>query len=128
MPTYKLERISLDPRRVKGHTHRYSISGAGLLFLATGGKHESLVTPSYVSHMSERRALVYGAHDGVDWAALAKLGRQIDYHVRKRLAVAKTKERSVPVLDGACKLVINGAELREGRGIWKYTLASTPAA
>ena len=75
MPKYKIERIELDKRRVKGHSHRYTITGSGLISLIAGGRSDSVITRSRMGNISEKRAIAYGTAEGVNWAALAKLDR-----------------------------------------------------
>src|SRR5258708_20977712 len=121
MPSYRIECIELDPRRVKGDTHRYTIAGSGFVNLIAGGRHANVITRSRVGDISEQRARAYGNEAGVDWSALRKLSRKIEYHVRKRMAEAKTTARSILVLSGAYALVNDGVELREAAGaLWKY--------
>jgi hypothetical protein len=129
MPKYMIERIKLDRRRVKGHAHRYTIKGSGLITLIAGGKSASVITRSRMGHISEKRAAAYGTHEGVDWPALVKLGRKIEYRVRSRIAAAKTNERSLPILPAAFQLAISGTELREtDRAPWRYTIAPPDSA
>jgi hypothetical protein len=128
-PTFRIQRIALDQRRVKGHTHRYSISGTGLIHLSLGGLDGNVITPSSMGHISQQRARVYGTGEHVDWPALLKLARKIDYHVRKRLASAKTLQRSIPILPEAHEKYNLGWELREGAGsTWKYDVAADAPA
>jgi hypothetical protein len=128
MPSYRLERIELDQRRVKGHTHRYSIRGSGFITLIAGGSHGQVVTRSRMGDISEKRALAYGTASGVDWKALGTLGRKIDYHVRKRMAATKTVQSSLPVLPEAYRLFREGAEMREvAGGSWKYDVLPSAA-
>jgi hypothetical protein len=123
-PTFKIERIALDQRRVKGHSHRYSIGGTGLIHVLLGGLDRDVITPSSMGHISQQRARVYGTEDQADWPALTKLARKIDYHVRRRLASAKTVPRSIPVLPEAHEKYKLGCQLREGGATWKYEVAS----
>lgn len=130
MPIYRIERIELDRRRVKGHTHRYRIHGSGLISLLLGGRCGNVITRSQASDISEKRARHYGTADGVEWDQLRRLGRKIDYHVRRRMAVASTSRPSLAVLPAAYQLVLSGTELKEtDRSDWTYRIeASGPAA
>ncbi len=58
---------------------------------------------------------------GVNWDALKTLSNRIQYHIRKRLAVAKVPGR--PVLPQAFELARSGYALKEAAQTpWEYEL------
>jgi hypothetical protein len=107
----EIERIALDARHCQGHTFRYRIEGWGLIQLYLGGVHGHIITASHFGHNSEKRARAWGHADGVDWGALTKLSNRIQYHIRRRLAVARVPGR--PVLREAYELALGGYTLKD---------------
>lgn len=117
--------ISLNPKACDGHTFRYRIGGGGLMQLYLGGVNGRIVTKSHFGHYTEREAAAWDLAEGVNWRALAKTSNRIQYHIRRRLAVAKVPGR--PVLAEAYTFVQNGYELREAAQTpWKYELITDP--
>ena len=114
-------RIDLDPRRCDGHTFRFCVRGGGLVQLYFGGVHDWVITASTFGHFSEAGARAKGQAAGVNWTALGKLSNKIQYHVRRRLAVARVPGR--PVLPQAYELAKSGYALKEAaKARWQYEL------
>lgn len=111
MTQLEIRRITLDPGHCQGHTFRYCIEGWGLIQLYLGGIHERIITKSHFGYNSEKRARAWGHAEEVDWTALAKLSHRIQYHIRRRLAVARVPGR--PVLREALELARGGYVLKE---------------
>jgi hypothetical protein len=107
-------RVALRPERCKGHTFRYRIDGGGLMSLYLGGVCGDVVTRSHFGHQSERRAIVWGVDNGVNWQGLKTLSGRIQQRIRRRLAVAKA--RSCPVLPQALELARLGYVLKPSAG------------
>src|SRR5947209_12659413 len=84
-----IERFALDPAACNGHTFRHCIDGGALMQLYFGGVHERVVTKSHFGHQSQIRAQKWDMDHGINWEALKTLSNRIQYHIRKRLAVAK---------------------------------------
>ncbi|MCA9068186.1 MAG: hypothetical protein KDA84_04650 [Planctomycetaceae bacterium] len=103
MPNVDVRRIELLPSKCDGHTFRYCIEGWGLIQLYLGGIHNQCLTNSHYGHNSQRRAENWGHAEDVDWDALKKLSNRIQYHIRRRLAVAKVPGR--PILPAAFRLL-----------------------
>ena len=109
-----IERVSLNPRKCNGHTFRYRLGGGALMQLYFGGvynKDERTITKSHFGHNSQIRAENWSVAQNINWESLAKLSNKIQYHIRKRLAVAKVPGR--PVLPEALNLVNQGYSLKE---------------
>ena len=116
-----ITRIALRPEYCAGHTFRYRIDGGALIQLYLGGVHERVITKSHFGHFSEVGARKWGLDDGVDWQELKTLSSKIQYHIRKRLAVAKVPGR--PVLPKAFELVRSGYALKDAAQTpWEYRL------
>jgi hypothetical protein len=105
-----IRRYSVDPSYCDGHTFRFSIEGGGLIQLYLGGVCGRVVTKSHYGHQSKVRAQNWNVDSGIDWDALQVLSRRIQYHIRRRLAVAKAG--SYPVLPEALELAHAGYELK----------------
>jgi hypothetical protein len=110
-PGPNIVRFALDPRRCGGHTFRHKIEGWGLIQFYLGGLHGRVITKSHYGHNSEARARKWGHDEGVDWAALTRLSNKIQYHVRRRLAVARVPGR--PVLTEAYDYARAGYALKD---------------
>jgi hypothetical protein len=111
MPVLPLERFALDPSSCDGHTFRYRLRGGGLIQLYLGGVYEKWLTKTHYGHFSSKGAARWNLEQGVDWEALSKLSNKIQYHIRKRLAVAKVSV--LPVLPQAYALAEQGYCLTE---------------
>lgn len=110
MAELTITRIALRPAACGGYTFRYRIDGGGLIQLYLGGVHERVVTISHFGHQSQARARKWDMDHGVNWESLKTLSNRIQYHIRKRLAVAKTA--SCPILPQAYQLARTGYELK----------------
>ena len=116
-----IRRITLNPKACAGHTYRYCIDGGGIMQLYLGGIFEKVLTISHFGHQSLKRAQKWGVDQGVNWEALGTLSNQIQYHLRKKLAVGKVP--SCPVLPQALELVKSGYELKfSAKMNWAYEL------
>jgi hypothetical protein len=111
MSRLEIRRIALYPEHCQGHTFRYCIEGWGLIQLYLGGIYGRVITRSHFGHGTEKRARAWGRADGVDWTAFAKLSNRIQYHIRRRLAVARVPGR--PVLGEAYDLALEGYVLKD---------------
>ena len=121
MQNLEINRISLAPDKCNGHTFRFEIDGGGLIQLYFGGVHDKVVTQSHFGHNSEIRARKFGVHSSVNWEALKTLSNKIQYHIRKRLAIAKVPR--CPVLPEACELARSGYALKDRADLsWEYKL------
>ena len=101
MPQLETVRIDFDPKRVRHARFRYEPRAGGLMQLYLGGQKELVITKSHFGYRSEKGARAWGVGEGVDWDGLTRLGRRIQYRIRK-MAVAKVPGR--PILPGAAKL------------------------
>ncbi len=88
-PAPKPHRFDLDYKKTK-HTYRYQLCGQALLRLYLGGLHDTALIQSHCGHAYKYDATRRGIQDGCDYDALRKLANRIQYHIRKRLAVAQT--------------------------------------
>jgi hypothetical protein len=121
MSELTITRFALDSDACGGHRFRHRIDGGGLLQLYLGGVHEQIVTQSHLGHQSRTRAENWDVHHGVNWDSLKKLSNRIQYHVRKRLAVAKVP--GCPVLPQAYELARQGYALKlAAQTPWQYEL------
>jgi hypothetical protein len=121
MKDLEITRIALQPDKCDGHTFRYRIDGGALIQLYFGGIHEKVVTKSHFGHNSEIRARKWEVDRGVDWKELKTLSNKIQYHIRKRLAVAKVP--GCPVLPQALELAQSGYALKPAAQTpWEYKL------
>jgi hypothetical protein len=113
--------IALQPNKCGGHTFRYAIEGGALIQLYFGGVHQKVVTKSHFGHNSEIRARKWEVDRGVNWKGLKTLSNMIQYHIRKRLAVAKVP--GCPVLPEAFELARSGYSLKlAAQTPWEYKL------
>jgi hypothetical protein len=107
-------RISLSPPR-EGATFRYRISGWGLIQLYLGGRSADGIVVSHTNHNSESRARAWESTSGDelgpasawDWKEVTRVSRQLNNHIRRRLAVDKIGSR--PVLARAAAALTAGA-------------------
>jgi hypothetical protein len=97
-------RIDLKPGSCGGATHRYRVEGWGLIQLALGGRGPEGIVVSHTNHNSAARATAWesspyadrlGPVSAWDWAEVTRASRQLNNHVRRRLAVDKVGSRSV---------------------------------
>ena len=113
-----IRKISLDPRKCNGATHRFSIEGWGLMQLYFGRIQNEEIHPSHFGHNSEKRARNWestfldelGSADGWDWEFLKKISGKIQHQIRKKLAASKINSR--PILEAAFKEVSKGFSLK----------------
>jgi hypothetical protein len=117
-PEPEIVRFSLDPAKCQGHTFRHRIDSGGLIQLYLGGVHDRVVTHSHLGNFERAGAEKWGVAEGADWTALASLSRRIQYHIRKRLAVAKVPR--YPILSEAMSLARSGYTLRYSMGASCY--------
>jgi hypothetical protein len=110
MPKLQTVRIDFDPKRVRHARFRYEPRAGGLMQLYLGGEKELVITKSYFGYRSEKGARAWGVAEGVDWDGLSRLGRRIQYRIRK-MAVTKVPGR--PILPGAAKLHEAGFLLKQ---------------
>ena len=110
MKKLTIERIALNPAMCQGHKFRHKIDGAGLIQLYLGGICDRVLTMSHYGHQTLAGAQKWGVDQGVDWGALKTLSNRIQYHLRKKLAVAKVPGR--PVLPQALQLAQSGYALK----------------
>jgi hypothetical protein len=103
IPAPRARRIALNPGACGDATFRFSAEGHGLIFLQLGGLNDRVITQSVIGQNSEARAEAWGVADGVDWDRASKLWGRIQYHLRKRTAVASAS--GSPVLPQAYDLV-----------------------
>jgi hypothetical protein len=91
---------------------RYAVEGAGLIQFYLDGRKDGIVYHTHVGHWNEAGARQRSIHpaDDCDWRALASLSRKIQYHIRRKLAVASLYAR--PVLRQALEAV------DKGDGLW----------
>jgi hypothetical protein len=123
MDELKITRFALDPAACDGHTFRYCIDGGALMQLYFGGVYEHVVTHSHFGHQSQTRAQAWDVDHGINWESLKTLSNRIQYHIRKRLAVARVP--GCPVLPQAHDLARSGYELKlAAQTPWAYELRS----
>jgi hypothetical protein len=124
----QIERITLKPGAVPGHTFRHSLMGWGLAQLLCGGEYfrdEPTITKSTFQHWTEAGARKKGYADTdpdgpVDWPALQRLGQRVQRHLRRQLAGGRVPDRG-PVLRTAAEKAKAGWKLKErGRSPWTY--------
>ena len=121
MSELTIERFALNPAACNGHTFRHRISGGALMQLYFGGVHERVVTKSHFGHQSQIRAQKWDMDHGINWELLKTLSNRIQYHIRKRLAVAKVP--GCPVLPQAYGLALSGYVLKSAaQTTWSYKL------
>jgi hypothetical protein len=95
--------VSRYDLKVRDARFRYEVGGWGLFRLQLGGSGDGVIGDSWFSHNSEKRAHKWGRDaypelappDAWDWEAVTKLGRRVIYHIRHRLAVAKSGSAAV---------------------------------
>jgi hypothetical protein len=93
-------------------TFMHTVNGAGLMQFHLDGREGGIIYHTHFGHWNEsgaRQRCIYPADD-CDWAALARLSRKIQHHIRQRLAVARLYTR--PVLRQALEAV------DAGDGLW----------
>jgi hypothetical protein len=118
-----IERFALNPAACDGHTFRHCITGGALMQLYFGGVHSRVVTKSHFGHQSRVRAQKWDMDQGINWESLKTLSNRIQYHIRKRLAVAKVP--GCPVLPQAYELARSGYALKlAAQTPWSYELPS----
>jgi hypothetical protein len=116
-----IKRIALNSAACNRNTYRHCIEGGALMQLYFGGLHERVITQSHYGHQSQTRAEVWGVDHGVNWDCLKTLSNRIQYHIRKRLAVAKVA--SCPILPQAYDLARSGCVLKCAvQTPWSYEL------
>ena len=121
MTELTITRFAVNPAACNGHTFRYSIKGGALIQLYFGGLHERVVTRSHFGHQSQTRAQKWDMDYGVNWESLKTVSNRIQYHIRKRLAVAKVL--GCPVLPEAYELARSGYDLKlAAQTPWAYEL------
>jgi hypothetical protein len=105
---FRIERIAVNPEYCEGHTFRFTVRGAGLLYLTLGGVCEQVVTQSKFGQAS-----IFGdpqARQTVKKEAVAEHSRTIRRHIATRLAVVRAGMR--PVLPQALELARMGYALK----------------
>jgi hypothetical protein len=123
MSELTIRRFRLDPEKCDGHTFRHRIEGGALMQLYFGGAKDRIVTISHFGHQSQVRAQTWGVDEGVNWESLKSLSNRIQYHIRKRLAVAKVA--GCPVLAQASELAHSGYLLKSAAQTpWSYEFSS----
>ena len=131
-PPPQIERITLKPGAVAGHSFRYMAYGWGLAQLHCGGEYardEPTITASHLRHFSEAGAREKGYLDTgpdapVDWAALQRVGQRVQRRLRTQLAGGRVPGRG-PVLRAAAAKAREGWKLKE-RGRWPATYELEP--
>jgi hypothetical protein len=104
-----------------GDKSRYRIDGGALMQLTFGGVHERVITLSNFGHQSQTRAQKWDMDHGINWESLKTLSNRIQYHIRKRLAVAKVP--GCAVLPQAHALKLSGYQLKlVAQTPWAYEL------
>jgi hypothetical protein len=123
-----IERITLKPGAVPGHTSRHMLHGWGLAQLMCGGEYsrdEPTITRSTFQHWTEAGARKKGYVDThpdapVDWRVLQRLGQRVQRHLRRHLAGGRVRGHG-PVLRAAAEKAKAGWKLREsGRSPFTY--------
>jgi hypothetical protein len=97
--------------KMKEHSFRYSIEGAGLIQLYLGGLKENIISETHYGHWNQAGAeerCVLPTKD-CDWEALKKLSGRLQRFIRG-LAVAKINSRVI--LPEAFSEIGNGKQLR----------------
>jgi hypothetical protein len=123
MSELSIERFALDPAACNGHTFRHRIEGGALMQLYFGGVHERVITKSHFGHQSQIRAQKWDMDQGINWEPLRTMSNRIQYHIRKRLGVAKVP--GCPVLPQAYELARSGYALKlAAQTPWSYELKS----
>lgn len=96
-----ITRIDLKAEYASGDTFRHTVGGAGLVWLLCGGLHDRTrtLTGSALTWFREAGARAkFGGRPGpddVDWAQHRRLVSRLQYHVTRRLAVARADGRYV---------------------------------
>jgi hypothetical protein len=130
-PRPRIERITLKPGAVPGHSFRHTARGWGLAQLQCGGEHsrnEPVITASHFGHFSEAGAREKGYVENgpdapVDWAALQRVSQRVQRRLRTQLAGGRVPQRG-PVLHAAAAKARAGWKLKEsGRWPAAYELA-----
>jgi hypothetical protein len=131
-PLPLIERITLKPGAVPGHSFRHSLGGWGLAQLLCGGEYsrgEPTITASHFGHFSEAGARKRGYVDTdpdapVDWAALQRVSQRVQRRLRTQLAGGRVVGRG-PVLRAAAARAREGWKLKE-RGRWPQAYELEP--
>lgn len=123
-PPPRIERITLKPGAVPGHSFRHTANGWGLAQLQCGGEHsraEPTITASHFGHFSEAGAREKGYVESgpdapVDWPALQRVSQRVQRRLRTQLAGGRVRGRG-PVLRAAAAKARAGWKLKED-GRW----------
>jgi hypothetical protein len=123
-PQPRIERITLKPGAVPGHSFRHAVRGWGLAQLQCGGEYsreEPTITASHFGHFSEAGArkkgyLESGPDAPVDWAGLQRVSQRVQRRLRTQLAGGRVAGRG-PVLRAAAAKARAGWKLKE-HGRW----------
>ena len=118
-PPVTIRRIELKPGAVPGHKFLHVAEGWGLLDLQIGRPIKGRLSPSRIAVNSGSRARQWedtlahqvGPVADWNWGIVAKTARRLQYHIARRLAVAKRGNR--PVLAGAEAARANGIAFAE---------------
>jgi hypothetical protein len=115
-----IRRIDLEPTKCSGARFRFSLDGGGITQLYLGEVHQGKwLTKTHFGYQSLERARAWGTDGGIDWSALYKIGRKIQYHVIRRMAVAKMG--ALPILPHALGLSDRGITLTDATSCsWSY--------
>jgi hypothetical protein len=119
-PPPRIERITLTPGAVPGHSFRHMARGWGLAQLQCGGEHlreEPTITASHFGHFSEagarEKGYVESGRDApVDWPALQRVSQRVQRRLRTQLAGGRVRGRG-PVLRAAAAKARAGWKLKE---------------
>jgi hypothetical protein len=129
-PRPRIERITLKPGAVPGHSFRQTARGWGLAQLQCGGEYsrgQPTITASHFGHFSEAGAREKGYRDDgpdapVDWTALQRVSQRVQRRLRMQLADGRVAGRG-PVLRAAAAKARDGWKLKEhGRGPATYEI------
>jgi hypothetical protein len=131
-PAPRIERITLKPGAVPGHSFRHTARGWGLAQLQCGGEYsrgEPTITASHFGHFSEAGARQKGYEESgsdaaVDWAALQRVSQRVQRRLRTQLAGGRVPRRG-PVLHAAAAKARAGWTLKE-HGRWPATYQLEP--
>lgn len=131
-PPLRVERITLKPGAVPGHSFRHVARGWGLAQLQCGGEYsrdEPTITASHFGHFSEAGARQKGYRDNgpdapVDWTTLQRVSQRVQRRLRTQLAGGRVPGRG-PVLYAAAAKARAGWKLKE-RGRWPGTYELQP--
>ena len=106
---FNIEKIDLDPKRCKGFTHRYKITGWGVIFLDGNNVEGNILRNSRFGVNTLKRALLWqlnypemGDPNLWDWAEIEKTMRKIKYGLSSKMS--KNAINRSPVLSKANEL------------------------